>query len=66
LLVHDRVDVGFASLSYYLVKLLGKTRRKPEDFLPPWLRAKSKQQTAAELEMTLQTWAAQGGMPRQP
>jgi hypothetical protein len=61
LLIHERIDVGFASLSYYLVKLLGKTRRKPEEFLPPWLRAKSKAQSAEELEMTLQTWAAQGG-----
>ena len=55
--------MGFASLSYYLVKLLGKPRRKPEDFLPPWLRTKSKQQSAEELELTLQTWAAYGGVP---
>ena len=55
--------MGFASLSYYLVKLMGKTRRKPEDFLPPWLRAKSKAQSVQELEVTLQTWAAQGGVP---
>ena len=61
-----RIDVGFASLSYYLVKLLGKTRRKPEDFLPPWLRAKSKAQSAEELELTLQSWATQGGVPSRP
>jgi len=58
--------VGFASLSYYLVALLSnKNRRKPEDFLPPWLRPKSKQQSAEELELMLQAWASGGEPSRQ-
>jgi len=61
--VHERIDIGFASLSYYLVALFtNKNRRKPEDFLPPWLRAESKEQSAQELEMMLQAWAS-GGVP---
>lgn len=63
LLVHERVDVGFASLSYYLVTLLGRrSQRKPESFLPPWLRVEPKPQSAEELELTLQSWATQGGV----
>ena len=62
LLVQERVDVGFAALSYYLVTLLGKkTRLKPKDFLPPWLRPKPRVQSAEELRLYLESWA--GGVP---
>jgi hypothetical protein len=48
LLVQERVDVGFAQLSYYLVSLLGQSKRgrrwKIQDFLPPWIANQSKRQ----------------------
>jgi len=42
ILVHERIDLGFAQLSYYLVSLLGQKKRgqqyKLRDFFPGWLR----------------------------
>lgn len=40
LLVHERVDLGFATLAYQLNALLGRKRVGFRDFLPPWLRPK--------------------------
>jgi hypothetical protein len=36
LLVHDRIDYGFAVLSYYLVNLWSRKPRPLRKFLPPW------------------------------
>jgi hypothetical protein len=36
LLIHERIDFGFAMLTYYVVNLWSKKRRKFTDFLPPW------------------------------
>jgi hypothetical protein len=39
-LVHERVDIGFARLSFYLVSMFAekRSRVKFEDFLPDYLR----------------------------
>lgn len=37
-LVHDRIDVGFAMLARTIANLLGNRRFKIQHFLPPWLR----------------------------
>jgi hypothetical protein len=42
LLVHDRVDIGFAMCAYVMAALWSKGRHKPQDFLPPWLKELTK------------------------
>ncbi|MGH7206890.1 MAG: phage tail assembly protein T [Nitrospiraceae bacterium] len=75
LLAQDRMDIGFAQLSYYLVSLLGKPQRgrsrKFADFLPVWLKPKPKPLTETQqaqiLEQALRGWAAaDGGGPSRP
>jgi hypothetical protein len=40
LLVHERLDIGLAELSYYLVSIFSRkrTRLRFEKFLPPYMR----------------------------
>ncbi|MGI0148187.1 MAG: phage tail assembly protein T [Thermoplasmata archaeon] len=41
MLPHDRIDAGFAQLSYYVATGMLRPKRgrfEPRDFLPPWLR----------------------------
>lgn len=63
LLVHDRVDLGFAKMSYYLVSLLtnGKRKHKFRDFLPKWITDQMRRAPIDErrLEAVFQSWAAQ-------
>lgn len=63
LLPHDRIDVGFAKVCYYLVTLMasGKRRRfKLRDFLPGWItdRMQQAQTDEKQLEAMLQFWAS--------
>jgi hypothetical protein len=36
LLIHERIDFGFAMLAWMMANAWGKRRRKFTDFLPPW------------------------------
>jgi hypothetical protein len=38
ILIHERIDMGFAQLQWLLVRLWTKAKRKltPADFMPPW------------------------------
>lgn len=62
LLVHERVDLGFASLAFILIKLLGDPKRtrslKIGDCLPPYMvPARPEGQDAATLGAILESWA---------
>jgi hypothetical protein len=63
LLVHERIDLGFAQLYYYLVSLLGQKKRGQRyslrDFLPKWMRDLGRRSTddGRSLEATLKDWA---------
>lgn len=39
LLLHERIDLGFAVLTYYIVNLWSKKHHKLKEFLPPWYEA---------------------------
>jgi hypothetical protein len=61
-LAHERIDLGFAQLSFYLVSLLSKKKRgqqyKLRDFLPGWMRnLDHRPDDGRTLEATLQKWA---------
>ena len=40
LLIHERIDAGFAQVSYLLAKAFGKEGQRFEvgDFMPPWFQ----------------------------
>jgi hypothetical protein len=63
LLVHERIDLGFAQLYYYLVSLLGQKKRGQQynlrDFLPKWMRdlGRRSPDDGRSLEAILKDWA---------
>ncbi len=63
LLLHERMDFGFARLNYYLVSLLGRQRRgrsyKLIDFLPKWWRDLlfHRSDDPRQLGATLEMWS---------
>lgn len=52
ILVHDRVDIGLAKLSYYIASLFTDRRRKVKfrDFLPTYLRELMKQRESSSAD----------------
>jgi hypothetical protein len=63
ILPHERIDLGFAQLYYYLVSLLSQKKRgqqyKLRDFLPKWMRDLTSRPSddGRGLEATLKDWA---------
>lgn len=68
ILPHERLDIGFAQTSYYLVSLLGKSRRgrrwQIRDFLPPWM-CKPESMDEKQLRATFESWSTGGELPFQ-
>jgi len=62
ILPHERIDIGFAKLTYYLVSLLSRSRQRirVEDFLPGWMSdlVKKRAEDPRQLEATLESWAS--------
>lgn len=60
LLSQDRIDLGFAKLSYYIVSLLssGRKRYKFRDFLPKWITDQIRRAPTDEekLGVVFQSW----------
>jgi hypothetical protein len=43
ILIHERIDMGFAQLAWLITRLLAKkTNLKPQDFMPPWYQELTK------------------------
>lgn len=59
LLPHERIDSGFAQLSYLLVKLLYRGRRNysTRDFMPGWFRDLTADQVTRDTFMQLREMA---------
>jgi hypothetical protein len=63
ILPHERIDIGLAQVSLYLVKLLSRSRRdyKLRDFMPAWYRELTAEaETKASFEHLIQM-ARDGG-----
>lgn len=63
LLVHERIDMGFAHVCWMLARLLGDGKRQWEvrDFMPSWFRDLTEEQEAERLGKMLAGLAAMGG-----
>ena len=66
ILPHERIDVGLAQLSFYIVSMLGQRKRgqrlKLRDFFPKWLRDLEHRRPTDERQLlaTFQSWVSEG------